>query len=99
MKGSSKCHKLHIGRVTRDCPALKVHGTEMLEVKDDKYLGDILSSDGKNTKNIKDRISKGVGIMANIFNLLDTISFGQFYFEIAVLLRNKWYTNKCRSLV
>ena len=88
VKGSSKCHKLHIGRVTRDCPALKVHGTEMLEVKDDKYLGDILSSDGKNTKNIK-----GVGIMANIFNLLDTITCGQFYFEIAVLLRNSMLIN------
>ena len=34
-KGRSKCHKLHIGKLTRDCPALKVHGTAMLEVKDD----------------------------------------------------------------
>ena len=49
-KGKSKCHKLHIGRETRDCPALKVHGTEMQQVKDDKYLGDILSCDGKKHK-------------------------------------------------
>ena len=87
-KGSSKCHKLHIGRDAHDCPALKVHGTDMQQVKDDRYLGDILSSDGKNSKNIKDRISKGVGIIANIFNLLDTISLGQYHFEIAVLFRN-----------
>ena len=60
----------------------------MREINDDKYLGDILSCDGKNTKNIKDRISKGVGIIANIFNLLEVISFGQYHFEIAVLIRN-----------
>ena len=92
-KGKSKCHKLHIGKQTRDCRALKVHGTTMKEVKDDRYLGDILSSDGKNTKNIKDRISKGVGIIANIFNLLEVISFGQYHFEIAVLLRNSMLIN------
>ena len=92
-KGKSKCHKLHIGRETRDCPALKVHGTEMQQVKDDKYLGDILSCDGRNTKNIKDRISKGVGIMTNIFNLLEVLSFGQHHFEIAVMLRNSMLIN------
>ena len=92
-KGKSKCHKLHIGREMRNCPALLVHGTPMQEVKDDKYLGDIISSDGKNTKNIKDRISKGVGIITNIFNLLDIINFGPFTFEMAVLLRNSMLIN------
>ena len=92
-KGKSKCHKLHIGRETRCCPALLVHGTRMEQVKDDKYLGDILSVDGKNTKNIKERVSKGVGIIANILNLLDVINFGPFYFEIAVLLRNSMLIN------
>ena len=92
-KGRSKCHKLHIGKLTRVCPALKVHGTAMLEVKDDVYLGDILSCDGKNTKNIKSRVSKGLGIIANIFNLLDTISFGSHHYEIAVLLRNSMLIN------
>ena len=91
--GKSKCHKLHIGKQSRDCPVLKVHGTVMKEIKDDRYLGDIISSDGKNTKNIKDRISKGVGIIAHIFNLLEVISFGQYHFEIAVLLRNTMLIN------
>ena len=92
-KGKSKCHKLHIGREMRSCPVLHVHGTQMEEVKDDKYLGDVLSSDGKNTKNIKDRISKGVGIINNILNLLDLVNFGQFAFEVAVLLRNSMLIN------
>ena len=81
--GKSKCKNY-----TSVNNVLKVHGTAVKEIKDDKYLGDILSCDGKNTKNIKDRISKGVGIIANIFNLLEVISFGQYHFEIAVLIRN-----------
>ena len=91
--GENKCHKLHIGKDAHECPALKVHGRAMQEVKDDKYLGDILSCDGKNSKNIKDRISKGIGIISNIFNLLDVISFGKFNFEIAMLLRNSMLIN------
>ena len=35
------------------CPILKVHNTIMEEVTEDTYLGDIISSDGKNTKNIE----------------------------------------------
>ena len=92
-RGKSKCHKLHIGREMRCCPALFVHGTKMEEVKDDKYLGDILSADGKNTKNIKERVSKGMGIIANILNILDLICFGPFTFEIAILLRNSMLIN------
>ena len=71
------------------CPTLKVHGTVMPEVKEDTYLGDILSNDGKNTKNIKNRISKGVGCV----NMLENIVFGPQYFEIAVLLRDPLLIN------
>ena len=46
-KGKSKCHKIHIGRSLDTCPSLKVHGTCMLEVSEDKYIGDILNLDGK----------------------------------------------------
>ena len=92
-KGNSKCHKMHIGKSVGKCPTLKVHGTIMQEVTEDRYLGDIISSDGKNTKNIKDRISKGIGIISNIINILDTVCFGPFYFEIAMLLRNSVLIN------
>ena len=50
--GKSKCHKMHIGKKNTFCPTLKVHGSIMQEVTEDVYLGDIISSDGKNTKNI-----------------------------------------------
>ena len=50
--GKRKCHKMHIGKKNTFCPTLKVHGSIMQEVTEDVYLGDIISSDGKNTKNI-----------------------------------------------
>ena len=56
-KGKTKSHKLHIGKKRGMCPTLKVHGTIMPEVTEETYLGDILSSDGKNTKNVKQKIA------------------------------------------
>ena len=79
------CHKMHIGRKDALCPTLKVH--------EETYLGDILSCDGKNKKNIKDRISKGVGIITQILNLLEIICVGPFLFEIALLLRESMLIN------
>ena len=93
MSGKSKCHKMHVGRKHGACPILKVHGTIMQEVTEETYLGDIISCDGKNTKNLKNRISKGVGIITKILNLLEVISFGPFLFEIALLLREAMLVN------
>ena len=92
-KGKSKCVKMHIGRKNKFCPTLKVHGTNMPEVSQETYLGDILSSNGKNTKNIKSRISKGIGIISQIFNLLEVLNFGPYYFEIAMLFRESLLVN------
>ena len=92
-KGKSKCVKMHIGKKHDLCPTLKVHGTIMPEVSQETYLGDILSSDGKNTINIKSRISKGIGIISQILNLLELVSFGPHHFEIAMLLRDSVLVN------
>ena len=86
-EGKSKCHKLHVGRNHDTCSVLQVHGTEMESVSHDTYLGDILSSDGKNTRNIKKRVARGIGISTQILNLLKSICLGEFYIEIALLLR------------
>ena len=91
--GKSKCVKIHIGKHNHNCPTLRVHGTVMQEVNEEMYLGDILSSDGKNSKNIKNRISKGIGIISQIMNILENGSFGPFYFEIAMLLREAVLVN------
>ena len=60
----------------------------MPEVTVDTYLEDIISNDEKNTKNVKNRVSKGLGILNQIFNLLNNISFGNHLFEMAIPLRD-----------
>ena len=49
----------------------------METVTEDVYLGDVISNDGKNKKNVENIISKGLGIITQIMNLLESISFGQ----------------------
>jgi hypothetical protein len=61
---------------------------EMEEKHEEKYLGDVISKDGRNLKNIKARISKGKGIVRKILNILEGIPFGKLYFQVAILLRN-----------
>ena len=91
--GKTKCHKMHIGKKNINCPTLKVHGTVMPEVTEDVFLGYIISSNGKNTMNIKSRISKGLGISNQIFNMLDNVSFGPHYFQMAMLFRESMLIN------
>ena len=58
------------------------------EKEEEKYLGDILSNDGRNIKNIKSRVNKGKGIINRIMTKLEAIPFGKYYFETAVILRD-----------
>ena len=63
-----KCHQIHIGKSQTqiDCTVLSLHQEIVIKTEKDKYLGDILSSNGKNTANIKARTSIGLGIMSSI---------------------------------
>ena len=64
-------------------------GKEIIDTTDsEKYLGDIVSSDGKNTKNIQNRQNKGQGACTQVLQILESIFFGNFYFQAAVILRN-----------
>ena len=60
----------------------------MKEKEEEKYLGDVISIDGKNMKNIKARNAKGNGIVRKMITILDGIPFGQHYFEVGIRLRN-----------
>ena len=75
------------------CPVLKVHESEMKSVEYDTYLGDIISKDGKNTRNIQNRIAKGVGKITQIMNILNTICLGEYYMETAILMRESIFIN------
>ena len=46
----SKCHALHAGRKLRSCCVLKAHDVDMEIVEKEKYVGDILTGNGKHTK-------------------------------------------------
>ena len=99
--GHSKCFKMHVGKNKSCCPILKVQDKLMLTSNREKYLGDILSSDCKINSSIEERYNKGIGISNQIISLLKEISFGQHYFEMAVLFRQSMLINSilCNSEV
>ena len=78
---------MHVGQSYQYSPTLSVNKKEMLSSSQQKYLGDIISSDTKIDENIKMRHDKGLGIVNQIISILKEVSFGKFYFEIGLLLR------------
>ena len=65
----------------------------MEQATEEKYLGDIISIDGKNTKNIAARVAKAQGIIKQVRTMLEEMVFGSFVFEVAVVLRNSLFIN------
>ena len=62
-------------------------------VLDDKYLGDMISVDGRNTKNIAAQVAKATGILKQVKNILEDMCLGPFYLEVALVLRNSLFLN------
>ena len=91
--GKNKCARMHVGKQRCECKSLKVHGYEMQDVSEFTYLGDLVSADGRNNKNIKDRSNKGIGLISKIFNILHSVSFGTHSIDIALVLRNSILLN------
>ena len=51
-------------------------GENIMEEKEsEKYLGDVISKDGRNLKNIKSRVNKGKGIVKRIVDILENMLF------------------------
>ena len=71
------------------CPDLKVHGTKMGQVNEDLPRG----HSEQLLKNIRKRVGKGLGIISQIISILETVSFGMYYFEIAMTLREFMFVN------
>ena len=84
---------MHVGRKCLECPTLKVHGQNMTEVNEITYLGDIVSADGRNINNIHNRARKGMGIVCQIFKILQSANLGPKLFETAILLRESVFIN------
>jgi hypothetical protein len=69
--------------------SLKEHfaGMEKMKMKEEQmYLGDIISL--SHYKNIQHRKNKGLGIINQIMQILDSVYFGKYYFEVALVLRS-----------
>ena len=96
------CFKMHVGKQNENCcPDLRIDDEQMLCSNKEKYLGDILTTDGRINANIEERYNKGVGIVNQIMSYLNEISFGEYYFEMAVLFRQSMLLNSilCNSEV
>ena len=65
----------------------------MLTSDSEKYLGNILTTDGKIHTNITDRFNKGVGKTNEIISILREISFGPHFFQTAKLFRTSILLN------
>ena len=60
----------------------------MEEVREEKYVGYIISQDGENMKNILARKEKPMGVVTQIISNLEKVCFGKYYFEVPVILMN-----------
>ena len=58
----------------------------MKRVENITYLGDKVSSDGRNTVNVRDRVQKGVGLTQQIMKIIQQTGFGTATVEIALVL-------------
>ena len=90
-----KCKHLHVGPFCPFCPTLEVHGKEVDTTISEKYIGDFISTSITecNNNNISFRKNKGLGLVAQIMSILESVSLGAFVFEIAVTLRESLFIN------
>ena len=63
------------------------------KVKEDTYLGGIISDECNNAGKLQKAVNKGMGIISVIMAILQEISFGRHYFEIAATLRESLFIN------
>ena len=54
------------------------------KTENEKYLGDVISCNGKNDNNIQKRKERGIGIISQILSILEEVCFGPFFFKVAV---------------
>jgi len=89
----SKCAAIHVGKKSKTCPNLKVHGQKMHRVEKVKYLGDIVHQSGKTKENTKAREIKAHSIVAEIRAILSDIPLGKYRTEVGLQLRQAMFVN------
>ena len=86
-----KCENSYIDSWKTDKQYAKEQYSGQVKVKETystKYLGEVLSSDGRNTDNISERRKRGFGTITDIVKILDNMCLGPLMFQKAVVLRD-----------
>ena len=92
--GVKKCHKIHIGNDNNNCNDLKVHNEMGNKVDFDKYVGDILSSDGTNERKIRERCDRANGTINDIIAILDELPLGKYRIITGIRLREAMFLSR-----
>ena len=90
---SKKSNNIHIGKQKYNCPRLKVHGNDMAQSVQEKYLGDVINQSGKIKHNIEARRAKGYGIVANILAIISEVPLGHWKVDAGLRLREAMLLN------
>ena len=93
MKSSSKCCRMHIGKNNLKCSDIKVHNNDMKTSVQEKYLGDVLSSEGSLDATINDRTSKAWSCVAEIRAIINEFPFGKRKTQVGLMLREAMFIN------
>ena len=65
----------------------------MHESKKEKYLGDIIDNTGNQRATVKDRKSKGYGIVSQVLAITKEAPLGKWKVKSGLLMRNAWLVN------
>ena len=91
---STKCGQMHIGKECMNCPYLKVHEEEMKTTEQEKYLGDIITDNGKQDATIDNRVAKAWSYVSEIRAILNEFQFGKIRTEVGIILREAIFINR-----
>ena len=81
-----KFFRIHIGNGHQNCPDVKVLDEQMKDANSDKYLGDIIHTNGTIQATIENRKKKGGKIIAEILSIFNEIPLGKHKTEVAIKL-------------
>ena len=83
----TKCHKIHIGPKSDECPCLRVHESVMKASQEEKYLGDMVSRSG-NEENIKFKRKLGFQAISDNMAVLKELAAGSHYLAVGLVFRD-----------
>ena len=93
-----KCYKIHICKRVEECTqVLKAHDTNMKNVTQATYLGDVVSEKGTIDETIAQKSKKSLGIITQIISILSSFCLGNFHFDIALVLKEFRNMTQCEN--